>query len=131
MIPKSLQILFLLFFCFRQDRPTGPVDRSLYQDMHACACLSADRPGRLTESSFALGFSGSTAQSTAFSKLCFILEDGRPDGRPESNGSLPARRTVDRTGRPSSLQSPNGSFLFGEILKICFWSVLKQIFSDL
>ena len=47
---KKFQVL-LLFFCFRQDRPTGPVDRRLYQDVHACARLSADRPGRPTVSS--------------------------------------------------------------------------------
>ena len=35
--------VLLLFFCFRQNRPTGPVDRRLCQDVHACACLSADR----------------------------------------------------------------------------------------
>ena len=42
-LQKNSKFRILLFFCFRQDRPTGPVDRRLCQDVHACACLSADR----------------------------------------------------------------------------------------
>jgi len=121
---KNSKFKIMLFFCFRQDRPTGPVDRRLWQGVHVCACPSADRPGRPTVSRFALGFSGSTARSTARRKLCFYLEDGRPGGRPELNGSLPTRQTVDRTGRPPGLQSANGSFLFGAILNLFSFSVL-------
>jgi len=42
---------------------------------------------------------------------------------------LPAGRTADRTGRPPGLQSPNGSFLFGAILKSVFRTVFWQTFS--
>ena len=121
-IPSSV---FLLFFCFRQYRPTGPADRSLYPG-RARLCMSVGRPpGRPTECSYALGFSRSTARR----KLCFFLEDGRPSGRPESNGSLPAGQTADRTGRPPSLPAANGSFLFCEILKIYFFGLFCSRFS--
>jgi len=126
-----------MFFCFRQDWPTGPVDRRLCLDVHVCACPSVDRrvdrlragllsgflgrpPGRPTESRFALGFSGSTARSTTRRKLCFYLEDGLPSGRPEPNGSLPAVQTVDRPGRPPSLQSAQWLFPL--------WCNLKSVF---
>ena len=115
-----------LFFCFRQDRPTGPVDRSLYPG-RARLCMSVGRPsGRPTESSLLSSFLGRPDRSTAFRKLCFLLEDGRP----EPNGYMPAGRTADRTGRPPGLQRSNGSFLFCVNLKICFWSVLWHIFFE-
>ena len=41
----------ILIFLFQADRPTGPVDRRQCQDVHICARLSVDRPGRPTVSS--------------------------------------------------------------------------------
>ena len=123
----------LVSCCFSVSGKTGRPDRSTGACVRTCTLVHVCRPtaGSTDCLQFALGFSGSTARSTAFRKLCFCLEDGRPERSTRAQRLLPAGRTADRTGRPPSLQSPNGSFLFGEILKIYFWSVLKQIFSDL
>ena len=107
------------------DRPGRPAPA---QDMHACACLSADRPGRPTVCTFALGFSGSTARSTAFRNLCFFLEDGRPERSTRAQRLLPAGQPVDRTGRLAGLQSANGSFLFCAILKSVFLICFCRLF---
>ena len=71
------------FFCFRLDRPTEPVDRSLCPG-HARLCMSVGRPiGRPTESSLLSGFLG------------------RPTGRPPSENCVSFLRPVDRSVDPS------------------------------
>ena len=123
--PKVWHLLFFLF----QARPVDPPGRPApAQDMHVCACLSADRPGRPTVCRFALRFSGSTSGSTAFRNLCFFLEDGQPDRSTGAQRLLPGRRAADRTGRPPSLQKPNGSFLFCAILKSVFLICFCRLF---
>ena len=122
---KFFKVLFLAVFLFQAGPADRPVDRSLCPG-HARLCMSVGRPiGQPTESSLLSGF---LSRSTAFRKLCFLLEAGRPVGRPKPNGYMPAGRTVDRTGRPPSLQSPNGSFLFGPILKSVFRTVFLADF---
>ena len=116
---KNSKFWFPAVFLF-QARPADRTGRPELVSRTTRLCMSVGRPlGRPTESSFALGFSGSTARSTArstaFRKLCFILEDGRPERSTRAQRLLPAGRTADRTGRPPGLQSPNGSFLFGAI----------------
>ena len=109
------------------DRPGRPAPA---QDVHIL-CMSAGRPPGSTDClQVALGFSGSTVRSTAIRNLCFFLEDGRPERSTRAQRLLPARRTVDRTGRPPGLQSSNGSFLFGAILKSVFRTVFWQNFSE-
>ena len=70
--------VLLLFFCFRLDRPTGPVDRRLHQDVHDCARLLTDRPGRPTVCSLLSGFLGRPPGSTARRTLCFSLRTVDP-----------------------------------------------------
>ena len=124
-LQQKFQVLsLLLFFCFRQDRPTGPVDRHLHR---TCTLVHVCRPTARVD-----------RQSAG------LLSDflGRPPGRPLSETCVSLQRTVDRTGRPE----PNGycqqgrrptgpvdrqackmptalsSLLQSEIcFKICFW----------
>ena len=79
------------FPCFRlTGRPPG---RPAPVSGRARLCTSVGRPARSTDCKQAtLGLFRSTARSTALRKLCFLWGDGRPDSRPEPNGSLPARR---------------------------------------
>ena len=105
----------LLFFCFQAARPTGTVDRRQCQDVHTCARLSVDRPGRPTESSCSRVFwVDRPIDRQKRAVLCLLGRSTRP------NGSLPAELAVDRPGRPPSLLQPNGSFLFCAILKSVF-----------
>jgi len=116
------------FFLFQADRPTGPVDRRQCQDVHVCARLSVDRPGRPTECTCSRFFwvdrSGRPQEES-----CAVFCGGRPDRSTGANGSLPAELAVDRPGRPPSLLLPNGSFLFCAILKSVFWSAFWQTFT--
>ena len=86
------KVWHLLFSCFRQDRPTGPVDRRLYQDVHACARLSADRRvDRLNavcsrvfwvdrpQNTLFLFRGRSTERSTRVQRLLASRAGGRPD----------------------------------------------------
>ena len=114
----------------RPDRSTG----SCVQDVHTRACLSVglpvDRPktsalcfsvgrptGRPTKKLLLSVFCRSADRSTAFTKLCFLFEAGRP----KPNGYMPARLTADRTGRPPSLPEPQRLFPLWYFSKICFW----------
>jgi len=71
------------FFLFQADRPTGPVDRRQCQDVHVCARLSVDRPGRPTECTCSRVFwvdrSGRPQEESC--ALSFVAVD--PTGRPE------------------------------------------------
>ena len=92
-----------------QARPADrPVDRVLCPG-RARLCTSVGRP---TENSLLSVFYRSADRPT------------------EPNGYMPTALPVDRTGRPPSLQSPNGSFLFGEILKSVLGLFLWQTFSE-
>jgi len=112
--------------CTSVGRPTGrPAENRLL----TVFCRSAERS---TDQKFLLSvFCRAADRSTDSSKLCFISEAGRPTDRPEPNGYMPAGLTADRTGRPPSLQSPNGSFLFGDFLKPDFYSVCVADFLGL
>ena len=92
-------------------------------------CTSVGWPPGSTDCKQLLsGFLGRPPRSTARRKLCFLLEDGRPDRSTRANGSLPAELAADRPGRPPSLQQPNGSFLFCAILKSVFQTAFWQTF---
>ena len=116
--------------CFSVSDKTGRPAWSTGACTRTCTLVHVCRPtaGSTDWMQSALGFSGSTARSTARRTLCFFLEDGRPSGRPESNGSLPAGLAADRTGRPSSLQKSNGSFLFCVFLKSVFIICFGRLF---
>ena len=122
------------FFCFRLNRPTGPVDRIMCPG-RACLCTSVGRPtGRPTcKPQLSVNFGRSTGRPP-IQNYVFLLFAGRPTGRltgrPEPNGYMPAGLTADRDGRPPSLPAANGYFVFGEILKICFRLFLWQTFSE-
>ena len=121
---KISKFQILLFFLFQADRPTGTVDRRQCQDVHVCARLSVDRPGRPTESSCSRVFwVDRPVDRKKEAVFCLLGRSTR------ANGSLPAELAVDRPGRPPGLQQPNGSFLFCAILKSVFQTAFWHTFS--
>ena len=66
----------------RPGQPTDPVDRDLCQDMHACACLSVDRPVDRPKTVCSLFFVGRPTGRPPLQNCVLPLEAGWPTGRP-------------------------------------------------
>ena len=127
---KSFLVRKILFFPVSGWPADRPVDRRQCQDVHVCARLSVDSPGRPTVSRSALGLFGSTARSTALRKLCFLWRK-RSTERSTGAQRLFANKANGRpAGRPLRLQEPNGSFLFGAILKTVFIFCFNRLFES-
>ena len=99
------------FSCFRlTGRPARSTGASA-RTCTVCACLSVDRPVDPTVNSLLSGFLGRPPGRPREGNCVSFVEDGRPDGRPEPNGSLPTRRRstdpVDRQAckSPTALSS--------------------------
>ena len=102
----------LVHVCRSSDRSTA---RKHLLSVFLTVARPVDRPKLLLSVYFGRSISRPPSQNCVS-----FFEAGRPVSRPEPNGYMPAGRTDDRTGRPSSLQRPNGSFHFGDFLKNCF-----------
>ena len=128
---KNSKFRFLLFFCFRQDRPTGPVDWSLYPG-RARLCTSVGRPpGRPTECSLLSGFMGRPpgrppaehfvsfwGRSTRAQRLFASRADGRPD-----------RSTARPAKSPTALSSlVQSEICFCDLFLADFFWVFRELF---
>ena len=118
--------------CFSVSGLTGRPARSTGASIRTCTFVHVCRPTARVDrlKAVALGFCGSTARSTAQRKLCFLLEDGRPDRSTRAQRLFASRaggRPARSTARPAKCQR-----LFPLLcnFEICLFNLFWQTFSE-